>query len=60
MKTKQQYHERQMSQMTGLLTSKQQTQNVDFNEFSKRCDELLHQARAEITKAFQDSSKGTN
>ena len=51
MKTKQQYHERQMSQMTGLITSKNvgllicnacfQSPNVDFNEFSKRCDELL-------------------
>ena len=61
MKTKQQYHERQMSQMTGLITSKTiGGSSADFNEVQKKCDELLHQARSEITRAFQDSTKGTS
>ena len=52
MKTKLSFHERQITQVTGMLTSQQFQPTIDFNELQKRCDELLHQARAEITQAF--------
>jgi uncharacterized protein YhaN len=60
-KAKQAYHERQMSQMTGLITQQvPQHISLDINDVQKRCDEILHQARAEITKAFYENAMQDN
>ena len=51
-KTKQVHTDRQL----GQLMSQPQVM-VEFNELQKRCDEMLHQARAEISRAFLDSNQ---